>query len=139
MPDSEPDRKPASESMLASSSLDKTPQIGIVLSSFRGGAEHDGTPIAGLKEPCPADAALSAAQADALLRKAVDLARNRRRGGIPAGPEDWVVLKVHERADIRLVRSVLSMLLESKRGRRFSIASTRRPLPAMRLCCGNWR
>lgn len=115
------------ESMLASATMDRTPHVGIVLSSFRGGEEHDGTPIKGLTDPRPVDADLTDAQMDALLRKAVQVSGRRGGLGRSAGPEDWVVVKIvltpEISTDVRLVRSLLGFLAEGKRGRRFTIAT----------------
>lgn len=117
------------ESMLASATLDRTPHVGIVLSSFRGGEEHDGTPISGLSDPRPADADLTAGQMQALLRKAIQV--NGRRGGIgrSASPEDWVVLLVvlepEISTDVRLVRALIDLLIEKRQGKRFTIAAGR--------------
>jgi hypothetical protein len=122
------------ESMLASASIDRTPRVGIVLSSFKGGEEHDGTPLAGLSSPRPVDAELTDSELDALLRKAIELSRRgRRRGGeFPidgVGPEDWVVVRITPATDVRLVRSLLGILIAARQGKRFTIADDG-PAPA---------
>ena len=119
-------------------------RVGIVLSSFRGSTEHDGTPLKGLAAPRAVDAQLSYAEIDAMVRRAIELG-GQRRGGLDAliGPEDWVVIKpniaschglgpadgpshhpyVHGTVtDLRVVKSVISFLAEKKRGRRITIA-----------------
>jgi hypothetical protein len=44
------------ERFIASATADRTPRVGIVLSSFRGSTEHDGTPLKGLPAPRPVGA-----------------------------------------------------------------------------------
>jgi hypothetical protein len=120
------------ESMLASASIDRTPRVGIVLSSFKGGEEHDGTPLAGLASPRPAGAALTDSELDALLRKAIELSRRGRRDGAQIdgiGPEDWVVVRITPSSDVRLVRSLLGILIAARQGKRFTVAGEA-PAPA---------
>ena len=128
----------------ASATADRTPRVGIVLSSFRGSTEHDGTPLKGLATPRAVDAQLSYAEIDAMVRRAIELG-GQRRGSLDTviGPEDWVVIKpniaschglgpadgpshhpyVHGTVtDLRVVKSVISFLAEKKRGRRITIA-----------------
>lgn len=113
------------EAMLASASVDRTPRIGLVVSSFKGGAEHDGTPIAGLPSPRAVDAELSPSEQDTLLRKAIALSRRGRGATLQIdgiGAEDWVVIKITGATDLRLVRSLLEILATARQGRRFTIA-----------------
>ena len=42
----------------ASATEDTSPRVGIVLSSFAGGEDHDGSKVTGLPEPRPVDAQL---------------------------------------------------------------------------------
>ena len=56
-----------------------TPRVGIVLSSFAGSEDHDGTRIQGFANPAPVDAELTAGQIDAMLRKAISLGTNQAR------------------------------------------------------------
>ena len=129
----------------ASATQDTTPRVGIVLSSFTEGEEHDGTKLKGLADPQPPDAQLTSAQIDAMVGKAIEMAATRA-GDLATlvGPEDWVVIKTHIPScfglepettdggahqpyipgavtDLRVVRSVLSYLAERKRGLRFTI------------------
>lgn len=87
-------QKPVEESATASATSDRTPQVGIVPSSFRGSSDHDGTEVKGLADPRPVDADLTSEQIDAMVRKAIELGR-LRNGGLHTiiGPEDWVVIK----------------------------------------------
>lgn len=139
-------QKPFEESVTASATSDRTPQVGIVLSSFKGSTDHDGTEVRGLADPRPADADLTTEQIDAMVRKAIELGR-LRDGGLHTiiGPEDWVVIKpnivachglkpedhdgglhhpyIHGTVtDLRVVKSVIAYLVERKRGLRFTIA-----------------
>ena len=132
----------AEDSAIAGATVDTTPRVGIVLSSFRGSSDHDGGKLPGLQDPRPPDADLTTAQLDAMVVKAIELG-NQRGGGLETVVEadDWVVLKPdigtcyglpaggsHHRyipgsvTDPRLVRSVISFLVRNKRGSRFTIA-----------------
>ncbi|MGB7721937.1 MAG: DUF362 domain-containing protein [Bryobacteraceae bacterium] len=116
----------------AGATVDTTPRVGIVLSSFTGSEDHDGTQIQGLADPSPVNAELSAGQIDAMLRKAISLGTSRRGGltGIVAS-DDWVVIKPRIQTDpylrgsvtdLRVVRSLIEFLVEHKCGARFTIA-----------------
>jgi hypothetical protein len=131
--------------IVASATVDTTPRVGIVLSSFRGGADHDGTPVKGLEHPRPVDADLSSGEIDAMVRKAIELAATRS-GDLASmvEPDAWVVIKTHIPScfgltpetrdggahqpfirgavtDLRIVRTVISYLAERKRGLRFTV------------------
>jgi uncharacterized protein (DUF362 family) len=120
--------------------------VGIVRSDFTGSEDHDGTKIAGLADPQPPDKDLTAAQLDAMVRKALEIGSSLS-GGLPSiiAPEDWVVIKpnivachglgpetrdggahhtyVHGTVtDPRMVRSLIAFLVENKCGRRITIA-----------------
>jgi uncharacterized protein (DUF362 family) len=129
-------QKPAQESVTATASQDKTPRVGIVLSSFAGGQEHDGTPIQGLREPRPVDADLTAAQIDAMVRKAIELG-DTRKGGLETiiGADEWVVVKLNlagcpgigryvpgAATDPRVVESLVTWMAEHHCGQRITIA-----------------
>ena len=121
----------------AGATEDTTPRVGIVLSSFTGSEDHDGSKIQGLADPSPVDAELSAGQIDAMLRKAISLGTTRR-GGLAAivAPDEWVVIKPRIETcyepgpgyirgsvtDLRVVRSLIEFLAEHKCGARFTIA-----------------
>ncbi len=130
---------------VATATQDTTPRVGIVLSSFKQGTEHDGTKIQGLADPRPPDAELTSAQLDAMVRKAIDLGATRASEfASMVEPEDWVVVKTHiptcygltpetrdggahqryipgSVTDPRVVRAVVSYLAERNRGLRFTI------------------
>jgi len=130
--------KPEKDVAIAGATEDTTPRVGIVLSSFTGSQDHDGTRIQGLADPSPVDADLSAGQIDAMLRKAISLGTTRR-GGLAAivASDDWVVVKPRIETcyglpghryirgsvtDLRVMRSLIEFLVEHKCGARFTIA-----------------
>ncbi|MBI4906884.1 MAG: DUF362 domain-containing protein [Acidobacteria bacterium] len=117
-------KRKLNESMLASASIERTPHVGLVTSSFAGGKEHDGTPITGLASPRRVDAELSNSELQALVNRALDLSRaGRRVGGI--GPEDRVLIKIvvtpEVSTDVRLVGAVLERMLAARQGKRITI------------------
>jgi hypothetical protein len=137
---------PKEEAVTASATRDQTPRVGIVLSSFTGSEDHDGTKIAGLADPQPPEKDLTGAQLEAMVRKALEIG-GPREGGLPAliAPDDWVVIKpnlvachglgpetrdggahhafIHGTVtDPRIVRTLIAFLVEHKCGRRFTIA-----------------
>jgi uncharacterized protein (DUF362 family) len=127
------DEKSVDESVTASATRSSVPRVGIVASSFAGGEEHDGTKISGLAEPCPIDAALTDAQLDALVVKAMDLGqliRSSRRGSRRrSSSEDWVVVLIRGEdgppgsgTDPRVARTVVRTMAELGQGKRFTIA-----------------
>lgn len=122
------------EWVTAAASRDTAPRVGLVPSTFKGGAELDGRKIRSLAKPAPFDAPLTAAQLDDMLRLAVELGGGRRGGLATAiDRDDWVVIKVvlpfcpgelGDVTDPRLVQTVLSYLAERGLGRRFTIAES---------------
>lgn len=134
------------EAVTASATQDQSARVGIVLSSFAGSEDHDGTKIPGLADPQPVDRELTAAQLDAMVRKALEIG-SPRQGGLPSliAAEDWVVIKPNIVAchgltpetrdggahrpyipgtvtDLRIVRSLIAFLVEHRCGRRITIA-----------------
>jgi hypothetical protein len=87
-------QNPPADTAVASASLDTTPRVGIVLSSFRGGEDHDGTKLEGLRNPALPSASLNEGQIDEMVVKAIGCG-DTRGGGLPkiVTPEDWVVIK----------------------------------------------
>ncbi len=139
-------KQPANESVTATATQDATPRVGVALSSFKGGEEHDGTKLNGLADPRPSNADLTDAQFDALVRRAIELG-DSRTGGLhtAVGPEDWVVIKpdisscyglgpevkdggAHLKyiagsvTDLRLIRTLINWMVEHKCGARITIA-----------------
>jgi len=122
------------ESMLASATYDATPRVGIVLSSFKSGSEHDGTVIPGLANPVPTDRPLTLAQMAPLLSRAQELGMRgsrRRSGRLGPGLEDWIVFLVTRTAEIAtdplLLTALLDQYAREKRGRRFTVAASGPP------------
>ncbi len=139
-------QKPPAETVTATATQDRTPRVGIVLSSFQGSIDHDGRTVKGLADPQSAGADLTEAQLDAMVRKAIELGTTRG-GGLSSivGPDDWVLIKpnivachglgpevrdggAHHRyipgavTDLRVVRSLIRFLVEHGRGKRITIA-----------------
>ncbi|MCC7175255.1 MAG: DUF362 domain-containing protein [Bryobacterales bacterium] len=123
------------DEVIATATQDTTPRVAIVLSSFKEGSDHDGTSLPGLADPQPPGAGLTSAQVNAMARAAIDLAATR--GGDFASTvetEDWVVIQTRIRprqphvrgsvADPRIVRAVISYLVENKKGLRFTVAGS---------------
>jgi hypothetical protein len=134
------------ETVVASATRDETPRVAIVLSSFSGSEDHDGTKLQGLADPQPVTADLTGAQLDAMVQKAIELGVTPK-GGLDTviGQDEWVVIKpnivachglgpddkdggVHQRyipgavADLRVVRSLITYLAGHKCGARITIA-----------------
>jgi hypothetical protein len=117
-----PEEKKDEDTTVAGATQDPTPRVGIVLSNFKESEEHDGTKIAGLKDPQPPDAQLTDAQFEAWVRKAIDLGSRKSAEVYQViEPEDWIVLKTQPRADPRIVAIAISYLAEHKRGLRFTV------------------
>lgn len=134
------------DEVIATATQDSTPRVGVVLSSFAGGTEHDGSKLPGLRSPRPANARLDADFIDEWVRKAIEL--GAQRGGDLStiiAPDDWVVIKTDistcygleltpadkgryqpyiagSVADLRVVKAVVGYLLEKGCGGRITIA-----------------
>jgi hypothetical protein len=114
--------KKTESAFIAGATQDPTPRVGIVLSSFKRGEDHDGTAIPGLRDPQPPGADLTPAQFDAWVRKAIDLAALRHSEFYEViEPEDWIVIKTRPRVDSRIVGGVITYLAEQTRGLRFTV------------------
>jgi hypothetical protein len=113
---------PIRESVTASATVDRTPQIGIVRSDLKKGEEEDGTPFEGLAQPRPVDARLTSLQLTQMVRKAIGFGGIRRGGlGTRTAPNDWVVVLAGAGADPRISAAVVAYLAEKRRGKRFTI------------------
>jgi hypothetical protein len=117
-------QKPENESITAGVTIDTTPRVGVVLSSFAGGEEHDGTPLPGLREPCLVDADLTPRQRSAMLAKAIELGTPRRRGGLAniVDSMDWLLVLAAPLTESELVVDLLDWLAERRCGKRITIA-----------------
>jgi hypothetical protein len=114
--------KKPDDTVVAGATQDPTPRVGIILSSFKQGEDHDGTEIPGLRDPQPPAADLTPAQFDAWVRRAIDLAALRHSEFFEViEPEDWIVIKTRSRTDSRIVGGAISYLAEHKRGLRFTV------------------
>jgi uncharacterized protein (DUF362 family) len=127
----------AADTVVAGATLDATPRVGIVLASFAGAEDHDGTELEGLPNPVAPQSPASERVLHAMVSKAIELG-NTRRGGL-AGiirERDWVVIQPHMAvcqradgsfvpgsvADLRVVRGVIEWLAERRLGNRITIA-----------------
>ncbi len=135
-----------SDEVIATATQDTTPRVGVVLSSFAAGSEHDGSKLEGLASPKPVDADLDAGFIDAWVRKAIEMG-SKRTGDLSTliSPDDWVVIKTNISTchgldpavkdggahqpyipgtvtDLRIVRAVINYLVEKKCGARITIA-----------------
>ncbi len=139
-------KKEPKDEVIATATQDTTPRVGVVLSSFTGGTEHDGSKLAGLASPMPNDADLSTEFIEAWVRKAIEMGSPRANDlSKIVGAEDWVVIKTDISAchglapsvkdggahqpyipgsvtDLRVVRAVINYLVENKCGARITIA-----------------
>ncbi len=143
------------DEVVASATADQTPRVGVVLSSFDGGSDHDGTKLTGLARPKPVDATLNASELDAMFRKAVELSGVRGQDiESIVEPSDWVVIKpdiavCHDRegrivpgsvTDPRLVSSLIAWLVEKRLGERITIAEgpSWRPETRVEVWTSDW-
>ncbi len=134
------------DEVIATATQDTTPRVGVVLSSFAGGDEHDGSKLAGLASPQPKDADLSDEFIEAWVRKAIEMGSPRATDlSKIVAPDDWVVIKTNistcyglapsvkdggahqpyiagSVTDLRVVRAVIRYLVENKCGARITIA-----------------
>lgn len=125
------------DTITAGATEDTTPRVAIVLSSFRGSEDHDGTKLKGLAAPVAPTAALGERLLDDMVRKGIELGDTRRGGlGQIIGPDDWVVIKPQitarltaagrtvpgSVADPRVVRSLIAWMVERRLGKRITIA-----------------
>jgi hypothetical protein len=114
-----------SDVAIAAPTQNRTPRVGIVLSSFSGGEDHfGGTKFAGLPEPKAVNVELTDAQLRAMTRRAIELG-SQNRGSLEriVTPDDLVVLLVNRDADPAMVRAVIDLLREHKRGERITIVT----------------
>ena len=115
-------QKKEEDVQIAGATQDPTPRVGIVLSSFKAGEDHDGTKIPGLRDPRPPSADLTPAQLDAMVRNAIDVAgRATAEFYQVIEPEEWVGILTRPGTDPRIVGTMISYLAEHKRGIRFTV------------------
>jgi len=150
------------DEVIATATQDATPRVGIVLSSFAGGEEHDGSKLSGLASPRPVEADLDSAFIDAWVRKAIEMGATRvAELAQMIEPEDWVVIKTNIATlggpedsggakpgaipgtitDLRIVRSVIQYLAEQNRGARITLvegAETWQPIEQSKGAADGW-
>lgn len=112
------------EEFTATATQDTTPRVGLALSSFAGGEEHDGSKIKGLANPQPVGAALSAADFEALVGMALMLG-GPRVGDLSKiiGADEWVVVKLDGAGSLRTAEAVAASLAGRKLGARFTFCA----------------
>jgi uncharacterized protein (DUF362 family) len=127
------------EAVIASATQDTTPRVGVVLSSFAEGTEHDGSKLTGLAAPRPKDADLDLAFINKWVRKAIEMGSPRATDlSKIVAADDWVIIKTDisnyypddahtpfqtgSVTDPRVVYAVLDYLAENKCGARITIA-----------------
>ena len=96
----------------ASASANRTPRVGVILSSFAGGEDHfGGTKFASLPEPKPVNAELTDAQVEAMTKRAVELGTDSQGGLARSISRDQsVIVLVDKDADPTVVATVVSII-----------------------------
>ncbi len=113
------------DTVVASATVQRTPRVGVVLSSYKGGSDDYGkVKFAGLTEPRPANGELTDAQLRAMTRRAIEFG-NHPTGGFKRiiGRDDSVVLLVSRDAEPVVVSTVVEVLKEDAPGSRVTIVS----------------
>lgn len=134
------------DEVIATATQDRTPSVGVVLSSSAEGYDARGRWVPGLASTQPNDTGLSTDFVEAWVRKAIEMGAAWRADlSTIIAPDDWVVIKTdiscchglgpslkdggaHQPfipgtvTDLRLVRAVINYLMENKRGARITIA-----------------
>jgi uncharacterized protein (DUF362 family) len=113
------------DTVVAGATVQRTPRVGIVLSSYKGGGDHFGNAkFTGLAEPRPPNGELSDAGLRALTRKAIELGNHPTaslRRIVNRG--DVVLLLVNRDADPAVVSAVVEMVNDTAAGSNISILS----------------
>jgi hypothetical protein len=109
-----PQQKPAAETVTATATQDRTPRVAIILSTFSGSKDHNGTVIPGLTDRSPGG----------VLSKAIELGTTRTGGLLSiVEPEDWVVIQTDPAVDPSLVQALQELLKKHGRGKRFTVVT----------------
>lgn len=113
------------DTVVAGATVQRTPRVGIVLSSYKGGGDHFGNAkFEGLTEPRAVNAELNAAQTGAMTRRAIQLGNHPNRGFRRVlGATDSVLLLVSQYAEPAIVSAVAEMLRAETPDRRIAILS----------------
>lgn len=113
------------DTVVASATVQRTPRVSIVLSSYKGGGDHFGNAtFTGVPEPQATAAQLNDAQVKALARRAVDLGNHPNRGlrRVVARGET-VALLVNRDTDPGVVSAVIEAVKETAEDTRITIIS----------------
>ena len=118
-------QKTTRDTVIASASVQRTPRVSVVLSSYKGGGDHFGNAtFTGVPEPRPASAELTDAQLRALARKAVELGNHPNQGlRRVVGRDESVVLLANRYAEPAVVLAVIDVLKETASGARITIVT----------------
>jgi hypothetical protein len=113
------------DTVVAGASVQRTPRVGIVLSSYKGGPDHFGNAkFEGLTEPRPPGQELTAAQIGAMTRRAVELGNHPNPGFRRiVGRNESVLLLVNRYTEPAVVSAVIDTLKRDAEGSKFSILS----------------
>jgi hypothetical protein len=113
------------DTVVASASVQRTPRVSVVLSSYKGGGDHFGNAtFAGLPEPRPASAELTETQLRALARKAIELG-NHPSPGLRriVSRDESVVLLANRYAEPAVVLGAIDVIKETAPGAKVTIVS----------------
>ena len=114
------------DTVIASATVHKTPRVGIVLSSYKGGGDHFGNAkFEGLPEPRGVREELTPAQITAMTRRAIQLGchPNRPFRRIVSA-NDSVLLLASPYAEAAVVSTVADVLREEASGSRVTVLSS---------------
>lgn len=106
----------SSDTAEASATANRTPRVGLILSSFAGGEDHfGGVKFETLPNPQPANAQLDDAAAEAMTRRAIELGTDNQ-GGLPRwiSRDHNVIVLADKDADPAVVATVLAVIRERK-------------------------
>jgi hypothetical protein len=117
--------KPTRDTVVASATVQRTPRVGIVLSSYKGGGDHFGNAkFDGVPEPRPPGSELNDAQLRALTRRALELGNHpNTRWRRVIGRDESVLLLVNRYAEPGVVSAVVDALNEQAQGVRITVVS----------------
>jgi uncharacterized protein (DUF362 family) len=118
-------RRAPSDTVVASATVQRTPRVGIVLSSYKGGTDDYGkAKFEGLAEPRPTGEQLTDAQLRSMTRRAIDFG-NHPTGGLRriVGRGEAVVLLVNRNTEPVVVAAVIELLNEDAPGSRITVIS----------------
>jgi hypothetical protein len=117
--------KSARDTMVAGATVQRTPRVGIVLSSYKGGGDHFGNAkFEGLANPCAPGDDLTPAQIADMTRHAIRLGNHPNRGlRRVIGGSDLVLLLVSRYAEPVVVSTVAEVVKQESPSGRIMILS----------------